>query len=87
MDEEEKSALMKVQLRVIEVLAYLVLGTLMILALLPFFIAPQMDAKEFAASMKDAFVNIALIVVGFVFGSSLGSQRKDQKPSDQKENA
>jgi len=85
MSEEEKLAMRQVQLRVIERVAYLIVGTFIVMAILPIFVSPQEGSKELVSSMKDALVNITLLVAGFIFGSSFGSQSKDHKSPDTKE--
>lgn len=43
------------------------------------------DVKEITGSMKDATINVMLIIIGYVFGSSSSSRTKDLKPEPKKE--
>lgn len=53
---------------------------------LPVFVLVPDGAKELLASMKDATVNIMMVIIGYVFGSSAGSLVKNFKPTDNREN-
>lgn len=41
--------------------------------------------RDVLASMKDATINITMIIVGYVFGTSASSRLKDLKPEPKKE--
>lgn len=56
-----------------------------ILTIAPMFITFDDNALSLILSMKDATVNIMMIIVGYAFGSSSSSRAKDLKPEDKKE--
>jgi len=55
------------------------------LTVAPMFFPTQEAAKELTASMKDATINVMLIIIGYVFGSSSSSRTKDLAPEPKKE--
>ena len=78
MDDQHKTWIEKtnaVHLRIMEVVAY---------AFVAIYAAITASAilnneRDLMASMKDATVNIAMIIIGYVFGSSAGSKAKEDK--------
>lgn len=65
-----------VHLRIMEVVAYsfvLIYAAITVSAILS-------NEKDLLSSMKDATVNIAMIIIGYIFGSSAGSKTKSSVP-------
>jgi len=79
--DDQHTKLNTVVFELMRVVAYTFLGIYAIITVASII---QGD-KDIQSSMKDATINIMMVIVGYVFGTSAGSRLKDLKPETKKE--
>lgn len=80
-DDVAQTHTRSVQLRIIEVLSYAVIGTMMALTFALMFVQPNQENRELLASLKDSWIAISMLVIGYFFGTSASSATKDLRPT------
>lgn len=76
------SAIQKIHLRLVAFLVVVIISSFASLVFVPFFFVAPAESKELIGSMKDALINISLLVVGYLVGSSVGSKLKTTQPKE-----
>lgn len=75
--DEEKMMVRRTQLRVTEIVTYVMTLAFVGLLFVPFFREVPESGRDIMMTMKDGLVNVFMLVVGYIFGASFGSQSKD----------
>lgn len=75
--DDEKMMVRRTQLRVTEIVTYVMTLAFVGLLFVPFFREVPESGRDIMMTMKDSLVNVFMLVVGYIFGTSFGSQSKD----------